>query len=142
MVLGIQRLTLSALLALPSSAGSQEPPPMVVGVSAELVQVDAVVTDKKGRYVTDLQAEDFEIFADGKKRTITNFRYVTLESRPAPTSLSSEAASASLETPQRPAAPSRSLAIVIDDLSLSFESTIRTRSALNRLVDEQLGPGD
>lgn len=33
----------------------------VVRIDTNLVQVDAVVTDAKGRPVTDLQAEDFEI---------------------------------------------------------------------------------
>ena len=45
----------------------------VVRITSNLVQVDAVVTDKKGRQVTDLKAEEFEILADGKPQQITNF---------------------------------------------------------------------
>ena len=37
----------------------------VVRITSNLVQIDAVVTDKKGRQVTDLKAEEFEILADG-----------------------------------------------------------------------------
>jgi hypothetical protein len=33
----------------------------VVRISVTLVQVDAVVTDAKGRYITDLKPEDFEL---------------------------------------------------------------------------------
>jgi hypothetical protein len=45
-------------------------------VSVDLVQVDAVVTDAKGRHVSDLQPEDFRIFEDGKPQKITHFAYV------------------------------------------------------------------
>src|SRR5215213_8188746 len=48
----------------------------VVRITSNLVQIDAVVTDKKGRLVTDLKAEEFEILADGKPQKITNFSYV------------------------------------------------------------------
>ena len=59
-------------------------PPLVVPVGVEIVQVDAVVTDKDGRHVTDLRAEDFEIVEDGKKRAIANFRYVSTGRAEAP----------------------------------------------------------
>jgi hypothetical protein len=42
------------------------------------VQVDAVVTDKTDRPVTDLTAEDFIILQDGKPQKITNFSLVRL----------------------------------------------------------------
>jgi VWFA-related protein len=120
-----------------------EPPPIVVRVSSELVQVDAVVTDGKGHYVTDLTADDFEIVADGRKRAVTNFRYVTLDSTPpSPPPAATDTTAATAPRPPRGTRPVRSLAIVVDDLSLSFESTVRTRMMLNRLVDESLGPGD
>src|SRR5215212_6438616 len=48
----------------------------VVRITSNLVQIDAVVTDKKGRQVTDLRADEFEILADGKPQKITNFSYV------------------------------------------------------------------
>jgi len=72
----------SALLALSliqAPAASEPPPPkLVVRISVELVQVDAIVTDSKGRHVTDLQASDFEIFEDGRRQELTNFAYELL----------------------------------------------------------------
>ncbi|MBN1126574.1 MAG: hypothetical protein JXA82_16325 [Sedimentisphaerales bacterium] len=47
-------------------------------VYVNLVQVDAVVTDKDGRPVTDLTAKDFIILQDGKPQEITNFSLVRL----------------------------------------------------------------
>ncbi|MDQ3747054.1 MAG: hypothetical protein M3444_22005, partial [Acidobacteriota bacterium] len=49
----------------------------VVRVDANLVQLDAVVTDDAGRQVTDLRAEEFEILEDGRPQQITNFSYVS-----------------------------------------------------------------
>ena len=52
----------------------------VVRITTNLVQVDAVVTDKKGQQVTDLTSADFEIYEDGKRQEITNLSYVSIAS--------------------------------------------------------------
>src|SRR5438552_11388361 len=52
----------------------------VVRITTNLVQVDAVVTDKSGKPVTDLKPEEIEIFEDGRKQKITNFSYILAES--------------------------------------------------------------
>ena|SRR2546421_261818 len=49
----------------------------VVRITSNLVQVDAVVTDKKGQPVTDLRPEEFEIYEDGRPQKITNFSFVS-----------------------------------------------------------------
>ena len=38
---------------------------------------DAVVTDKSGRQITDLETGDFEILEDGRPQKITNFSYIS-----------------------------------------------------------------
>src|SRR4051794_28912815 len=48
----------------------------VVRLSTTLVQVDAVVIDKKGRHINNLKADDFEILEDGRPQKITHFNYV------------------------------------------------------------------
>src|ERR1041385_8640771 len=48
----------------------------VVKITTNLVQVDAVVT-KDGKLVTNLTANDFEIYEDGKQQTITSFAYIS-----------------------------------------------------------------
>jgi len=45
----------------------------VLRVTVNLVQVDAVVTDSKGKQVTNLTANDFQIFQDGKPQKIAVF---------------------------------------------------------------------
>jgi hypothetical protein len=68
MVLGTAPLT-------PQQTGDQSAGP-VIRVTVDLVQVDAVVTDSKGRHVTGLKPEDLQILEDGKPQKITHFSYV------------------------------------------------------------------
>jgi len=69
-------------------------------IETELVQIDAVVTDKKGQLARDLKRADFELFDDGKKQEITHFaigtaaqpaRWLAVEKRPAEKSHSDSA---------------------------------------------------
>ncbi len=128
---------------------NQEP---VVRITTSLVQVDAVVVDKQGRQVTDLKPEDFRIREDDKEQKITNFSYVRLKS-----SAPETAPVAKAEAPKKGTAPAippvppamirpeqvrRTIALVADDLGLSFESTNYVRQALRKFVNEQMQPGD
>src|SRR2546422_7527471 len=49
----------------------------VVRITTQLVQVDAVVTDKKGNHVEDLTEGDFELLVDGKKQQLTHFSHIS-----------------------------------------------------------------
>ncbi|MDT5269745.1 MAG: hypothetical protein QOH49_1931 [Acidobacteriota bacterium] len=66
-------------------AGSNEQDE-VVRVNSNLVQVDAVVVDDRGRQVADLQASDFEVVEDGTPRQPEFCQYVTVGggARPSP----------------------------------------------------------
>jgi VWFA-related protein len=122
----------------PPNQAAQSDKESVVRISVTLVQVDAVVTDKNGKYVTNLKADDFEISEDGKQQPITNFSYV--DAQPAtPRSNPSEMLP---PAPLRPESVRRTIALVVDDLGLSFESTAYVRMALKKYVNEQMQPGD
>lgn len=118
----------------------------VVRISTNLVQFDAVVTDKSGKLVTDLKPEEVEIYEDGNKQKITHFSYYEAETTTP--ELSAKSAPADKNAP--PVPPTRlkledvrrTIAIVVDDLGLSFESTAFVRRALKKFVDEQMQPGD
>jgi hypothetical protein len=47
----------------------------VIKISAELVQVDVLVTDKNNKPVSGLRAEDFELYDNGKLQHISHFTY-------------------------------------------------------------------
>ncbi len=51
----------------------------VVRITTNLVQVDAVVTDKNGKLITDLRPDEVQIFEDGHQQEITNFSFVNPE---------------------------------------------------------------
>ncbi|HEX8072829.1 MAG TPA: VWA domain-containing protein [Pyrinomonadaceae bacterium] len=141
--------TLALVAALAAPAFTQQPTPApdedVVRITTNLVQLDAVVTDKNGRQVTDLRAEEFEVFEDGKPQPVTHFAYVSTASAP-------PAPPPSLAAPGRESAPPpaplkreqvrRSIALVVDDLGMAHANMVPVRAALRRFVDEQMQPGD
>lgn len=131
------------------AASPQQPAPGdddVVRITANLVQVDAVVTDKKGQQVTDLSDEDFEVFEDGRPQKITNLSYISTKSAtidvPAAASARSGKTTPPMPVHLRPEQVRRTIALVVDDLGLSFESMVYVRQALKKFVDEQMQPGD
>jgi VWFA-related protein len=119
----------------------------VVRITTKLVQVDAVVTDKDGRQVTDLQADDFEIMENGRPQTITNFSYVSTAPATSPAEMPSPVREAVkgptvLAARLRPEQVRRAIALVVDDLRMSSEGINVARQALRKYVDEQMQPGD
>lgn len=122
----------------------------VVRITTNLVQMDVVVVDKKGNQVTDLRAEDFEVFEDKRPQQITNFSYVLSETAPGSSAPDAGAARTPVDKLAPPPPPRRlrpeqvrrTMALVVDDLGLSFGSTGAVRDALKKFVDEQMQPND
>src|SRR5205085_3324768 len=146
-------ITLLAPLQAQQPTPTTQPPPAssdeeVVRITANLVQLDVVVTDRDGRQVTDLQPSDFQILEDGHPQQITHFSYInaepTTEPTPAPTPREKNAPPPAPVPPSnlRPEQVRRTIALVVDDLGLSFESTVYTRTALRKFVEQQMQPGD
>ena len=130
------------ILALNIHAQDFQDPQDVVRITTGLVQVDVVVT-KDGKQVSDLKAEDFEILEDGRRQQITNFAYISVNRAAATTSTSTTGDGTVL--PVKPPAPHdvrRTVAIVVDDLGLSFQSMANLRQYLRKFVGENLGPND
>src|SRR6202140_5265314 len=119
----------------------------VVRITTNLVQVDAVITDKNGKVVTDLKSEKIKILEDGRPQKITNFSYNVIETNEA-SAPSEKPATVDKNAPPIPTARLKAedirptIAIVVDDLGLSFESTYFVRRALKKFVDEQIQTGD
>ncbi|MBD0326536.1 MAG: VWA domain-containing protein, partial [Pyrinomonadaceae bacterium] len=156
-------LTLVLLLSLVFNSFAQTPSPTpstsqpsqqdksaeddVVRITTNLVQVDVTVMDKKGQPVTDLRPDEIEILEDNRPQKITNFSYVSLEggagNQPAATKAPVDKTAPPVPPVKlRPEQVQRTIALVVDDLSLSFESTHFTRQALKKFVDQQMQPGD
>jgi VWFA-related protein len=114
----------------PSIAITQEPSavaqtrPFAAGAAA--VVVDAVVRDRKGKPVTDLRKEDFELFEDGVRQDIGDVTVMGVPSGSGSRDLAAagpKGTPSQLETATKPNAASPSfLAIVFDRLSVEARS--------------------
>lgn len=148
-VISVQLLTVAFPQQAPTGGPGQKPSSGdedVVRITTNLVQVDAVITDSQGKPVTDLKPEEVEIFEDGRKQKITNFSFTVLDTPPStaaprPSARINNTAAIPVSPPKREDVR-RTIAIVVDDLGLSFESTHFVRRALKKFVDEQMQTGD
>ena len=81
--------TIFVVCAIPARvAGLQQVPVFRGGV--DLVNVGVTVTDRKSNLVTELTADDFEVYEDGKKQTARYFS-VGLTAGPQPVPLRASA---------------------------------------------------
>src|SRR6478672_1617416 len=116
----------------------------VVKISTNLIQLDVTVTDAKGKTVTDLRPDEIEIYENGHKQKITNFSFIS-SAPPAEKAKNVKADPLAPPLPPthlRPEQVRRTIALVVDDLSLSFESAYQTQRALKKFVNEQMEDGD
>lgn len=129
--------------AIPRSPAEND---FLIRIGVEEVRLDAVVLDKKGRQITDLTADDFEIYQDKKLQQIIAGKYIsdyqpTLESKPA--SLDATDATAIPAPRLTRDAVRRTIVFLVDDYSMQrFEEVHRTRLCLRKYVETQMQPGD
>lgn len=135
------------ILALTTVALSQDKPQkpdddQAIRISTDLVQLDAVVTDKNGRIVKDLTRADFELYEVGKKQTISFFEFVEAGKNHRKGERASE-----ITMPTPPQGPSsadvsRIFAFVVDDLTIRNEDLTYVREMLKNFVERQMQPTD
>jgi len=129
-------------------AGTPQPPPsrqnpaVTFKVEINYVEVDAVVTDRDGRFVADLTREDFEVLEDGKRQSIASFGLIDIpvEKADAPLFIP-RAVEPDVATNQRPF-DGRVYVLVLDDLHTEAGLTPLVRTAARRFVETQLGAND
>jgi VWFA-related protein len=130
---------------LPATQQGQSGETEVVRITTNLVQLDAVVTDKSGQQVTNLRPEDFEILEDGRPQGITNLSYISIQpvaERSSPSTKPSAVKTIAPPTPLRSEQVRRTIVLVVDDLGMSFADMRFVQHALKKFVDEQSQPGD
>ena len=139
-----------AFAQLPSPQALQPGADTLIRINVNLVQVDAVVVDAKDHPVTDLRKEEFVLLQDGKPQVLTNFSFINTKEgsvRTAPVKAVAAPKGAKAAPPPptmalKPKQIRRTIALVVDDLGLSFESIARIRQALKKYVDNEMQPGD
>lgn len=139
------RLAVTCLLLLSFALNlrGQEQDQEVVRITTNLVQVDVVVT-KDGKHIVNLKPEDFEILEDGRPRQITSFAYVSTSGPPPDTVVTTNNAESPVVIPKPPLPKEikRTVAIVVDDLGMSFQTMANLRTYLTKFLNENVRPND
>ena len=93
----------------------------VIKAETRLVLVDAVVTDKKGQYVRDLEQKNFKVWEDNKEQKITSFSF--------------EADPNSPNNNQK-----HYMVLLFDNSTMDFGEQMRARQAAAQFIDANAGP--
>ena len=121
-------------------AQQQPVPPAKTGTfrsSTSLVEVDVIVKDKDGRFVSGLTAEDFEVLEEGTPQPIQHF-YLVTETPTVKGDLS-----ATVVLPRSPDQTGRRVFLVILDAEhLSAPLVPRLKHEVTQFINGQLQPGD
>jgi len=125
------------VLLVPTLAWAQEDE--VVKVKSNLVNIDVIVKDKKGKYISDLKAEDFVITENGQPQKLEFFD--------APLAHGETRKAGEVTTAVEPAAPPNTVPRNYVSLVLDFQSTDianlkRVREGAIKYVREQVTDTD
>lgn len=119
------------------SADPQSPP--VYEVGAELVRLDLVVRDEKGRLVRDLRADEIEVFEDGRPVAIASLRLIEadrtgpLRARPVPVSPEGSPPTAPADAGVAP--PLTSVVVLLFDTPLQGRAAHAAQKAALQFID-------
>ena len=114
----------------------------------ELVEMDVVVTDRKGNHVTDLRKEDFQVLQDGKPQKIHSLSYkwaqppkadLPMEDSGTRSSAGGAVPSASTSSPEL---QKRLIAVVVDELGINLRNVPQIRRGLQEFFNTQIQPND
>jgi VWFA-related protein len=131
---------LAVLIALPFAAQEK----LVETIEVRVVNVDVVVTDRRGKPITGLTKDDFEILDNGKPQKITNL----YEVRPTnPNETLNVAGALEPDAPKAPPLPPqemrvRRVALFIDNSSLPVFQRTKVLTALQKFINTEMRPGD
>jgi VWFA-related protein len=129
----------SLLLAATFSGwvGAQDVPKFVDSIDVKVINIDVVVTDGKGRPVTGLARDDFELLINNEPVEISNFYEVS--GRSLAVSTTYESAGDAVQPEPLPVAESQrtSIIILIDDSSLQLSGRKEAFATLREVLEEE-----
>lgn len=146
----VTSLTLAVSLLLPLTLAAQEQQPdqpqseiprLIETVDIRVINIDVVVTDRKGNPITGLTRDDFIIYENKRPQRVTNFyEVVSRADQPEPQIRTEE--SPEPRAPEQPEQLRRKIIIFIDNLSLAPFNRNRVFKAMKEFVHTTLRPGD
>src|SRR5262245_45509811 len=127
----------------PGQAGQQDQP---IRVKTELIELRAVVTDKRGQAIKDLKKEDFELMENGKPREVSFFSVVKIPGRGEARQTVNTPANGTTDVPAGAARPAESIGrtvlLYVDTLHLSPQSLLSVKQSLRKFIGERLTDQD
>ena len=138
-------LALAASLAL-SQTQTKQPAQdeEVVRINSELIQTDVMVFDKSGKFVEGLKPEQFELKVDGHAQNVSFFESVKAGTFDEEAQLAAARGRARADRSggSVPLDRGRLFILFLDDLHVAPTDLQRTRDALLRFVEEEIGQND
>ena len=110
----------------------------VIKITANLVSVDVMVKDKKGKAITDLKAEDFSLFENGVRQNIEFFDSTLVGEETNPTGTGE--ASDKQERP--PGLPRNIIALVLDGQTTHGSNLKQVRNGMTKYIRERITASD
>jgi VWFA-related protein len=143
LVLILIALTGCGSVAAQTQQQPNKPADDVLRITTELVQVDAVITDKNDQVIPDLKLSDFSLFENGKRQELKFIEYVGQDSK-ARVDGSPPAVSGDSDIARNLSAGElhRVFAFVVDDLTIPREDMATVRSLLSDFVDKRMAADD
>jgi VWFA-related protein len=145
----VTALTIAAAPAFAQQQQQQqqpEIPKLIENIDVRVINVDVVVTDRKGVPITGLTKDDFEIYENGQPKVLTNFYEVVGQKAvnaaiiPAEGQKAQEAVKAQKE--EIPEQMRRRVIFFIDNLSLAPFNRNRVFTQIKEFAKNVLRPGD
>ena len=131
-LLGLLALSAGPVLAQPPAAEDS----FAEAIQVNVVNLDVFVSDRQGKPVVGLRAEDFAVTEDGRAVRITNF--YTEKREPA----AAAGAAGGKATAERPADQRLRLVVYLDDVNTEPGSRGRILDRLSGFLHQELAPGD
>jgi VWFA-related protein len=127
--------------AAPAPQTPADQPPVTFRVEVNYVEVDAFVTDADGKPISDLTANDFEVFEDGKPQKVSAFSLVNIPIERAERPLfAGKAIEPDVQTNEH--LEGRIYLLVLDDIHTDFTRTPRVKAAARRFIEQNFGIND
>ena len=107
----------------------------VVRVKSNLVNIDVLVKDKKGKFVSDLKADDFTVVEDGVQQKVEFFEAPLLNERSATAGANAAGRSPSSDTVTT---PRNYVSLVLDSQTTDITNLKQVREGITRYIQEQI----
>ena len=118
------------------------PPSVTFQTEVNYVDVDTIVTDQQGHFVTGLTRNDFDLLEDGKPQKIDTFSLVEIPlERPERFLLMNKPVTTDVKTNRQPFA-GRVYVIVLDDIDISPMRSPQVKRAAREFVEKYFGAND